>query len=182
MILERIGVLYSLLLLLLTTKRVCTRMPMRHLSSITKPSTYPVRAFLFAFQSKEHFTKRLRLSFYLEYVRAIEKHLASSPYQNGPFILGSELTYADLVIFQIYHDEREVGGKINELLDTVAPKLKALVAAVAERPRIKAYFASDRLVTLVRWDSWMISDDHFWSCIGTTTKTHLTKEIIFKRT
>ena len=89
------------------------------------------------------------------YVRGIEKHLAKSPYsESGPFILGKHLTQAreliriptdaDFVLFQIYHDERELGGPITELLEKEAPTLKKLVEAVEARPRIAEYFKSDR--------------------------------------
>lgn len=80
-----------------------------------------------------------------EYVKGVEGQLASSPHaKGGPFVLGTRITYADFVIYQIYHDEREVGGKIEELLATSAPRLKALVDAVAAEPNVAAYFKSDR--------------------------------------
>lgn len=78
-----------------------------------------------------------------KFVKGVEGQLAASPF-GGPFALGATATYADFVLYQIYHDEREVGGKINELLDASAPRIKALVEAVAARPNVKAYFASDR--------------------------------------
>lgn len=84
-----------------------------------------------------------------KYVNAIEKHLATfSTTSGGPFILGSEISYADMVIFQIAHDEKEIGDGITALFDTVAPHFKKLYEAVSQTPNIKAYFASDRLVPL----------------------------------
>ncbi|KAK4704129.1 hypothetical protein P7C70_g2087, partial [Phenoliferia sp. Uapishka_3] len=77
-----------------------------------------------------------------KYVKGVEGQLAKSPY-GGPFTLGETITYADIVLYQIYHDESKYGG-IDDLLATDAPKIKALVAAVAARPNIKAYFASER--------------------------------------
>ncbi|KAM0754679.1 glutathione S-transferase [Meredithblackwellia eburnea MCA 4105] len=78
------------------------------------------------------------------FVKAIDRTLAGSEYASaGPFVLGDRLTYADLVVFQIYHDEREIGGGLDQL-DAEAPRVKKLVDAVANRPRIKEYFASDR--------------------------------------
>jgi len=76
-----------------------------------------------------------------KYVQGIEGRLKTGEFgSDGPFVLGKELTYADLVIFQIYHDEREVGG-----IDlSNAPHVEKLVKAVSDRPNIKAYFASDR--------------------------------------
>lgn len=53
---------------------------------------------------------------------------------------------ADFVLYQIYHDERELGGPISALLDKEAPTLKKLVQAVEGRPRIAEYMKSDRCV------------------------------------
>ncbi len=70
--------------------------------------------------------------------------MASNPLSaSGPYTLGATITYADFVLYQIYHDEREIGGI--DLTD--APHLKALVQAMEARPNIKAYMASDRYYT-----------------------------------
>jgi hypothetical protein len=60
------------------------------------------------------------------------------------------MTYADFIIWQIYHDEREVGGQIDELINKSAPRLRALLEGVAARPNVKSYYASDRYVGFVR--------------------------------
>lgn len=52
-------------------------------------------------------------------------------------------TDADFVLYQIYHDERELGGPVTSLLEKEAPTLKKLVEAVEARPRIAEYFKSD---------------------------------------
>lgn len=75
----------------------------------------------------------------VKYVQGIEGNLAKTGHA-GPFILGSDITYADLVIYQIWSDENKIGG-INI---TAAPRLTALVSAVEQTPNIKAYMASDR--------------------------------------
>lgn len=48
------------------------------------------------------------------------------------------------MLYQIYHDERELGGPVTELLEKEAPTLKKLVEAVEARPKIAEYFKSDR--------------------------------------
>ena len=41
----------------------------------------------------------------IEYVAGIEQHLATNPLaKGGPFVLGATITYADFVLYQIYHD------------------------------------------------------------------------------
>lgn len=41
----------------------------------------------------------------VEYVAGIEQHLATNPLaKGGPFVLGATITYADFVLYQIYHD------------------------------------------------------------------------------
>lgn len=76
-----------------------------------------------------------------EYIQGVEGHLANNPLSaGGPYILGSTISYADFVLYQIYHDEREIGG-----IDlSSAPHLKALVEGIEARPNIKAYMTSDR--------------------------------------
>lgn len=49
----------------------------------------------------------------------------------------------------MYHDERELGGPVVELLEEEAPLLKRLVEGVEARPRIAAYMKSDRCVESV---------------------------------
>lgn len=74
------------------------------------------------------------------YVKAVEEHLAASG--EGPFVLGERVTYADLVIYQIVHDERSM--KKGDMSLKAYPKLKALVEGVEARPGVKAFLESDR--------------------------------------
>lgn len=69
------------------------------------------------------------------YVGALEKHLARR--ETGPFVLGESISYADLLVFQIVHDEG---------FDCIkdAPTLKRLVNAVQARPNVANYFKSNR--------------------------------------
>jgi len=80
-----------------------------------------------------------------KFVNGIESHLSKSPFaQTGPFVLGSEITYADFQIWQIYHDEKALGSPIEEIFAKSTPRLKQLVEAVQARPNVKAFLASDR--------------------------------------
>jgi len=85
-------------------------------------------------------------NFYLsKFANGIESHLSKSPLaQGGPYVLGSEITYADFQIWQVYHDEKIFGTQIDDLFTKSNPRLKKLVDAVGSRPNLKAYFASDR--------------------------------------
>lgn len=114
--------------------------PMPVPSQLTNPSTSLVRF--------RHLVRKLICSdgtstklLKLEYIKGVEGHLATNPLSlGGPYTLGKTITYADFVLYQIYHDEREIGG-----IDlSTAPHLKALVEAMEARPNIAAYFKSDR--------------------------------------
>lgn len=73
-----------------------------------------------------------------KYASALNTHLSTNPLSSGgPFVLGKELTYADLVIFQIAHDDDWAGLDGN-------PRLNELVQAVKARPRIAEYLKSNR--------------------------------------
>lgn len=84
-------------------------------------------------------------SFFIsKFVNGIESHLSKYPFsQNGPFVLGSEVTYADFQIWQIYHDEKAFGTPIDEIF-AKTPRLKQLLEAVEARPNVSAYLASNR--------------------------------------
>ncbi|KAK4057211.1 hypothetical protein OIO90_001706 [Microbotryomycetes sp. JL221] len=51
---------------------------------------------------------------------------------------------ADLVLWQMYHDERELGGPVEQLISKECPKLKKMIEAVESRPKLKEYWSSDR--------------------------------------
>ena len=52
------------------------------------------------------------------------------------------MTYADLVLFQVLHDENLTQEGRKGLKDY--PRLAKLVEAVEARPNVKAFFQSDR--------------------------------------
>ena len=41
----------------------------------------------------------------LTFLKALELKYGQSPVSGGPFVLGKELSYADIVIYQVRHDE-----------------------------------------------------------------------------
>lgn len=61
---------------------------------------------------------------------------------HGPFVIGSRITYADLAVYQILHDEELVHHGKNGLEGY--PRLAKLTAAVEERPGVKAFLESSR--------------------------------------
>ncbi|KAL8838196.1 MAG: hypothetical protein Q9170_002239 [Blastenia crenularia] len=77
------------------------------------------------------------------FLDGVEAHLTSNDFsKRGPFVLGQTITYADIVLYQIAHDEdlTQEGRKGLQQY----PRLKHLVNAMEERPNIKAFLASDR--------------------------------------
>ncbi|TVY81413.1 Glutathione S-transferase P [Lachnellula suecica] len=75
------------------------------------------------------------------YINAIETHLKGSDLsRRGPYIIGKEVTYADLVLFQVLHDENMIQGERADLKQY--PRLIQLVDAVLARPNIKKFFDS----------------------------------------
>ncbi|KAI9642347.1 hypothetical protein NHQ30_009151 [Ciborinia camelliae] len=76
------------------------------------------------------------------YLDSIETHLESSELsQKGPFINGTEITYADLALYQLLHDESLVQDGRRELEEY--PRLVQLVDAVEGRLNIKEFLCSD---------------------------------------
>jgi glutathione S-transferase len=74
-----------------------------------------------------------------------ETVLARNP-DGDAYLVGSALSYADLSLFQVvegllYAFPRQMGRALAE-----APRVAALHRAVAQRPRIHAYLASDRRI------------------------------------
>ena len=61
-------------------------------------------------------------------------------------LVGARLTYADLSLFQAIEGLRYAFPKATAALASDTPKVTALCQRVAERPRIKAYLASERRI------------------------------------
>ncbi|KAI9834917.1 MAG: hypothetical protein M1838_005439 [Thelocarpon superellum] len=79
----------------------------------------------------------------VRFLRGLETHLTSHELSRaGPFVIGSRITYADLVIYQVCHDE----GLSKDQCEGLAsyPRLAQLVTAVEARPNVKAFLDSSR--------------------------------------
>jgi glutathione S-transferase len=81
-----------------------------------------------------------RMPKYLNYFEGV---LAGS---GGKHLLGRRLTYADLSLFQIVEGLRYAFPKATARLEKKTPRLVDLHGAVAGRPRLKAYLASERRI------------------------------------
>lgn len=77
------------------------------------------------------------------YLHAVEHHLSTNALSlRGPFAIGTIITYADFVVYQILHDEELVNHGKNGLKGY--SRLAKLAAAVEERPAVKAFLSSSR--------------------------------------
>ncbi|KAL8757050.1 MAG: hypothetical protein Q9199_002491 [Rusavskia elegans] len=92
-----------------------------------KEETYP----------KHQQTERIR------FLKAFETHLTRHELSlQGPYVVGKTFTYADMVIYQILHDENLTQDGMKGLQEY--PRLKQLADAVESRPNVKAFLESDR--------------------------------------
>jgi len=66
--------------------------------------------------------------------------------ENGPYVTGRKLTYVDLSLFQLIEGMRYAFPKAAPQLEKKLPKLVVLHDRIAERPRIKAYLASEQRI------------------------------------
>jgi len=66
--------------------------------------------------------------------------------QNGGYLAGRRLTYADLSLFQIVEGLRYAFPKAMKRLERKHPRLVALHDKVAARPSLRGYLASDRRI------------------------------------
>ncbi|KAL9130031.1 MAG: hypothetical protein Q9217_001676 [Psora testacea] len=77
------------------------------------------------------------------YLQALETHLKTHHLsRSGPYIAGKEITYTDLVLYQLCHDENLTHDERAGLKDY--PRLKQHVDSVEARPNVKAFLQSDR--------------------------------------
>lgn len=78
-----------------------------------------------------------------QFLHGLERHLVENELSQparGPFVIGKKFTYADMVIFQVLHDDEL--GKGDQAGLKEYPRLKALYNAVMARPNVKAFFES----------------------------------------
>lgn len=80
-----------------------------------------------------------------KYLGYFERVLARNPASAG-FLVGGTLTYADLSLFQIVAGLRHAFPRAMARLEPGHPRVVAVHDAVAARPRIAAYLASDRRI------------------------------------
>ena len=74
---------------------------------------------------------------------AVERHLKYSEVaKKGDYVCGETFTYADMVLYQILHDEQLVQEGCAGLKKY--PRLKKLVGAVEKRPNVEAFLQSPR--------------------------------------
>ncbi|KAI9730543.1 MAG: hypothetical protein M1834_005784 [Cirrosporium novae-zelandiae] len=79
------------------------------------------------------------------FLKALETHLSSSELsQRGPYVIGQEITYADLVIYQVCHDEQLTQEGRRGLVEGGYLRLKELVDAVERREGVRGFLESER--------------------------------------
>jgi glutathione S-transferase len=77
------------------------------------------------------------------FLAAMQQHLQSSDFaERGPFVIGDRFTYADIVLYQILHDEELTRNGRKGLSEY--SRLVKLVDAVEGRERVKAFLESKR--------------------------------------
>ena len=77
------------------------------------------------------------------FLNALETHLKTHELsKSGPYVTGENITYADMVLYQVCHDEGLTQEGRKGLKDY--PRLVGLVDAMEKRPNIKAFLQSDR--------------------------------------
>lgn len=69
----------------------------------------------------------------------------------GQYLIGRRLSYVDLSLFQIVEGLRYAFPKHMKRFEKKVPGVIALHDRIARRPRIKAYFASDRRIPFSQW-------------------------------
>jgi glutathione S-transferase len=84
--------------------------------------------------------RQSRMPKYLNYFEGVLER------SGGKYLLGRRLTYADLSLFQIVEGLRYAFPKEAARLEKKIPRVVDLHDAVAGRPRIKAYLASERRI------------------------------------
>lgn len=78
-----------------------------------------------------------------KFLKALETHLKTNNLStSGPYILGKNITYADMALYQLCHDDLLTQEGRETLKDY--PRLLELVDAVEERPNVKGFLKSDR--------------------------------------
>jgi len=112
---------------------------------------HPITTYLY-YEEQRPAAKRRTADFWRYRVPKIldyfERVLARS---GGPYILGRRLSYVDLSLFQIVEGLRYAFPKRMRRFERKVPRMVALHARVAKRPRTAAYLASDRRIAFSQW-------------------------------
>ncbi|KAL8671809.1 MAG: hypothetical protein Q9168_003693 [Polycauliona sp. 1 TL-2023] len=78
-----------------------------------------------------------------DFLQAFEMHLTKHENSTeGPYVIGKTFTYADMVIYQVMHDENLTQDGMKGLQEY--PRLGQLADTVERRPNVKAFRESDR--------------------------------------
>jgi glutathione S-transferase len=80
------------------------------------------------------------------FLRYFDRALDSNPAAGGRWLVGRECSYADLSLFQVIAGLRYAFPRAMRRHERRFPRLGALHDAVAARPRIAAYLASERRI------------------------------------
>ena len=112
---------------------------------------HPITTYLY-YEEQRGAAKRRTADFWRyrvpKILRYFERVLARS---GGPYTLGRRLCYVDLSLFQIVEGLRYAFPKRMRRFEHKVPRMMALHARVAKRPRIAAYLASDRRIAFSQW-------------------------------
>ncbi len=85
------------------------------------------------------------------FLRYLDRALDSNPAGGGRWLVGSDCSYVDLSTFQVIAGLRYAFPNAMRRHERRVPRLSALHDAVAARPRIAAYLASDRRLPFNEW-------------------------------
>lgn len=109
---------------------------------------------VFAKENKDEIMAKHRNTDQAKFLRSTERYLSESDIsRRGPFVIGQEITYADILLFQILHDEGLFKITINagSVPDVCVedeglknfPYLAAVIEAVVARPNVASFLKSD---------------------------------------
>jgi glutathione S-transferase len=112
---------------------------------------HPVSGWLY-FEEQRPAAKRRTADFWRyrvpKFLGYFERVLEKS---GGPHLLGRRLSYVDLSLFQIVEGLRYAFPRRMKRFERKVPRVIALAARVAKRPRIAAYLASPRRIAFSQW-------------------------------
>jgi glutathione S-transferase len=112
---------------------------------------HPVTTYLY-YEEQREAAQRRTTDFWKyrvpKFLRYFERLLEQS---GGDHVLGRKLSHVDLSLFQIVEGLRYAFPKRMKRFEKKIPRLVALHDRIAQRPRIKAYLASERRIPFSQW-------------------------------